>query len=377
MPPVFIPSIESIHASGKRLVLAVTGGGSSAISSLLIVPGASRSVLEAIVPYDQQALEEWVGGKVEQACSLPTARAMAMAAFQRSAHLSHEDQCSELRGIACTAGLATDRPKRGPHRVHVAWQSIKQTVSLSLELEKGARSRAEEEQIASGLVLLAVAEACDVSLPNPASWLPKESIRRDECIARDEWSELLLGKRKSVPVAPLESNRTGFLKLLFPGAFNPLHSGHIAMASYAEARLGQLVTFELSIANVDKPPLDFIEIRDRLAQFTGRSTLLTHAPTFLEKSRIAPGVTFIVGVDTMERIGDAKYYGGEQQRDVAVKEILRSGCRFLVFGRADASGFRELNSIELPRELREVCEGISEAEFRAEVSSTKLRRENS
>ena len=43
--------IEQIHASGKQFVVAITGGGSGAISALLEVPGGSASVLEAVVPY--------------------------------------------------------------------------------------------------------------------------------------------------------------------------------------------------------------------------------------------------------------------------------------------------------------------------------------
>ena len=55
-----------------------------------------------------------------------------------------------------------NRPKRGPHRVHVAWQSADATVAFSCELEKGERTRAEEERIATCLILDAVAEACGV-----------------------------------------------------------------------------------------------------------------------------------------------------------------------------------------------------------------------
>jgi hypothetical protein len=374
MPPESVHAIESIHVSGKRLVIAVTGGGSSAVSSLLIVPGASRSVLEAIVPYNQQALEEWVGGKVEQACSAATARAMAMAAYQRAVHLSDDTQRLRLRGIGCTASLATDRPKRGPHRVHVAWQSAYRTVVRSLELEKGARTRAEEEQLASELVLQAIAEACEVNHPFQAKLRSEETIERDECIAPREWTELLMGQRTSFVVSAQTTARDSRSSILFPGAFHPLHSGHLAMADIAEEKCSQPVTFELSIANVDKPPLDFIEIRDRLAQFTDRDVLLTQAPTFVEKSRLLPGATFIVGADTMERIGDPAYYDDdERRRDAAIESIRQAGCRFLVFGRKDGSGFRDLNSLDIPSELRDLCEGVTESEFHENISSTELR----
>ena len=67
--------VEGIHASGRRCVLAITGGGSGAIAALLRVPGGSRVLLEAIVPYERGALVELLGREPEQACSAETGRA--------------------------------------------------------------------------------------------------------------------------------------------------------------------------------------------------------------------------------------------------------------------------------------------------------------
>jgi hypothetical protein len=132
--------------------------------------------------------------------------------------------------------------------------------------------------------------------------------------------------------------------------------------------------FELSITNVDKPPLDFIEIRDRMNQFTDRGVFLTRAATFIEKAEMAPGATFVVGTDTMARIGDIAYYDNDpSKRDAATEALARARCRFLVFGRADASGFHTLEEIGIPHSLRQLCDGVSESEFRADVSSTELR----
>ena len=131
--------VEQIHASGKQFLLSITGGGSRAIASLLEVPGASASVIGAIVPYAAAALESWLGGPVDQFCSERTARAMAMKAFQLARQFSNAD-VHALRGIGATASLATTVPKRGPHRIHVAWQSADTTVALSCELAKGQRS---------------------------------------------------------------------------------------------------------------------------------------------------------------------------------------------------------------------------------------------
>src|SRR5947207_4920383 len=108
--------------------MSVTGGGSGAIVALLQVPGASAVMLEAVVPYAATALHHWLGGAPDHYCSERTARAMAMASFQRARELSEADPFV-LRGIGATASLASTRPKRGPHRVHVACQSADTTAA--------------------------------------------------------------------------------------------------------------------------------------------------------------------------------------------------------------------------------------------------------
>jgi hypothetical protein len=102
--------------------------------------------------------------------------------------------------------------------------------------------------------------------------------------------------------------------------------------------------------------------------------LLTRAATFVEKAAIAPGATFVVGADTVERIGDVAYYGNDpSKRDAAIESLAQAGCRFLVFGREEANGFRTLDAIDIPAALLAMSDGVSEEEFRADVSSTQLR----
>ncbi len=347
------------------MLLSITGGGSRAIATLLEVPGASSSVVGAIVPYARAALESWLGGAVDQHCSERTSRAMAMTAFRRAGQFCDAEPRT-LRGIGVTASLASTRPKRGPHRIHVAWQSAEATVSYSCELVKGERTRADEEMVATKLILTAVCEACGVDGSSLVK--PSVAVRRREQHAPAAWTELLLGDRTSVAIHDEVSH------VLFPGAFNPLHEGHLRMAEVAQAHYGVPVTFELSITNVDKAPLDFIELADRLEPLADRPVLLTRAPTFAEKAKMSPYCVFVIGIDTLIRIADLRYYGGDAlQRDDAIAAIANQGCRFLVFGRMVDEQFVRLSDIELPTALRELCEEVPESHFRADLSSKDLR----
>ena len=107
--------VERIHASGRRIVLAISGGGSAVIAELLRVPGGSRTLVEAIVPYGPGALVDFLGHEPEQACSVETAVAMAQRARERAAKFAPTG--AQLVGLGATAGLVTDRPRQGEHRL--------------------------------------------------------------------------------------------------------------------------------------------------------------------------------------------------------------------------------------------------------------------
>jgi hypothetical protein len=157
--------VAAIHGADLQIVLAVTGGGAAAITDLLGVPGASRTVLEVTVPYATSSLAEMVGGDPDQATSVATARAMAIACRGRAATLAEPD--TRIGGVGCTAALVTDRPKRGEHRAHVAVATDGSIASWSLTLDKGARDRSGEDRVVADMVLRAIATASGVAGPLP------------------------------------------------------------------------------------------------------------------------------------------------------------------------------------------------------------------
>ena len=150
--------IAQIHESASRAMLVVTGGGTQALADLLAIPGASRTVLEAVVPYSEAALNEFLGASPHQAVCVETAAVLAGAAYRRAVLL--HDAEGPLVGVSCTAALATDRFKKGDHRAHIGISTVEETRVYSCTLTKGARDRQAEERVVSDLLLTVLARAC-------------------------------------------------------------------------------------------------------------------------------------------------------------------------------------------------------------------------
>jgi hypothetical protein len=148
------------------------------------------------------------------------------------------------------------------------------------------------------------------------------------------------------------------------------------MTEIAQEILGVPVALEISILNVDKPALDYVEIERRLGQFPVEQPIwLTRAAKFDEKSRLFPGATFVVGVDTLRRIAAAQYYAGDPAASAqAWQRIASRGCRFLVFSRWMGTGLVRLSDLEMPDILRQISVEVPPERFREDVSSTAIRK---
>ena len=382
--------IAGLHASGRKAALAITGGGSGAIAELLRVPGGSRLLIEAQIPYDAQALAMFLGFAPAQASSADTAIAMARTARARAASLApaNSDGGTELVGrdlvgLGATAALVSDRPRKGEHRFHIAFANAAGIAHCTCVMAKGRRDRAAEEDLVSRAIVLWLARACGVVVPSPRSLLDADEHYAETVLPpvdapTDTIDQLLAGEVDRVTVQPDGQMMLSAPQpvVLFPGSFNPMHEGHVSLAQAAEELRQQPVAFELSVTNVDKPPLAGETVRQRLAQFAWRAPVeLTRAPTFVEKARLFPGTTFVVGADTAERLFGSKYYGGDEDRmHMALEEIANSGSSFLVAVRLDAAGrVRALNDIPVPRRYADLFSEIPEHHFRVDTSSSEIR----
>jgi nicotinic acid mononucleotide adenylyltransferase len=206
---------------------------------------------------------------------------------------------------------------------------------------------------------------------------------------------LVLPSRGSFDV--LHATRLPPNSLIVPGSFNPPHAGHVALARMAAEAVSNCtaIWFELSITNVDKPPLQLDTIVERLKQLLSLEDempenfcwgiLLTNAPLFKQKVQLLAALQigvdsmlhFSIGTDTLVRLIDPKYYNDSQEEMLSVLTGLP--CRFVVGGRLDQrkpkseSVFLSGDDViaQLPLSLKGKFKILPD--FRIDLSSTDIR----
>ncbi len=373
-PPLDL--VERLHARPHRTVYAFAGAGALALQWLHAVGGSSRTLLEAHDHYHPRSLSEAIGEAPSRAVAPEVAAALARRSFQRARHLTeHDERPGPAFGLGLTATIATDRRKRGAHRLEVAVADGLGLRGVGVELTKGARERAGEEALVARWALALAAEASGLlGVPDP-------TVREDEAVRHGfepgpPFARFLSGEAPVLRVdaggRPAEGPPEGPPPALVSGSFHPMHDGHRRLAAAAEAHLGRAAWFEMSLGNAEKAEIRADEAWARAAQAYGeRGLVLTHAPLFSVKAELMPGVVFVLGVDTARRVLEPRFYPGPDGLAEAMGRIRAAGARFLVAGRAGPDGFRTLEDLAVPGPFTDLFEPLPA--FRVDLSSTELR----
>ncbi|HII79076.1 MAG TPA: hypothetical protein HA261_01360 [Methanosarcina sp.] len=423
-----VERIFQVHKSPCKAVLAITGGGAEVIGELLRHGSGSATVLDAVVPYSTDAMDRFLGRKPEKYCSEKTARLMAIVAYQRALELSKSSGGTaglDVIGIGATCKLKAANEREGrKHEVHVAIQSACKTGVCTLELAAD-RTREEEEKIAALLIFNVLARHCDVQeidLPDgigmpegTGTGIWTEEGEREKVIEKYALVSGVVGdllkqqsrsqnssyetrgiakinfnkakapkeiKPEEIKLAkpekseePEEPEEPEEIKLVFSGSFDPCHKNHIFMAECASKKYNAPVHFEISLTNVDKPPIDFISLGQRLdslrkykdEDFMG-GICLTNAPLFLQKADLFPNSTFIIGADTFNRLFDAKYYDCTVDTPAILRHFEEKNVRFVVFQRKSVE-------MSVNPEILKFCEIVPMDKYEDDgTSSTEIRK---
>ena len=360
--------------SGRPWISAIAAGGGARLGAILTErPGSSILLSDFLVPYSEASFKLALQPAPDYAplyvqhlphVSRPVAVELARSALAHAKSTAPKRQVVPV-GLAVTAAIATDRPKRGELHVWAAASTdsclatahvIFPRKPVMLQTQTSPRTwhaegsyvsvlgRQVEDDwcVKAGLFVLARA-CCPGPLDTPGwalgtlltslpALLNCDDASKPDDGVRIEFNSSVVapltirnpdGKEKDIrsiwsvdPPFSAAAVANGGRRIFYPGSFNPLHDGHRGVVDAVERFTGREVTFLLSTNHAHKGLLSEDELQQRLRQFEWYRPVLIDRQTSLFIDRLGLG-DFVVGADVFRQVFDPKF-------GPSVDEMLRA-----------------------------------------------------
>lgn len=348
---------------------ACTGAGAGLTQLLWQVPGCSSYFTGSVFPYSQEALENFLGFTPDNV-SEDTAMDMAMQSYMEA----FEQQTDETKapvGLGLTASVATTEIHRGDHRVHMAvmCEQGMWVKTWILDKDEGAKARRSDGAFVDDLALIMLVDV----------------IHGDTYQRHKLYGERTFDAFQRLMERPVfwpggyrqQTYLKSDVKAIFPGAFNPPHSGHFGPARKVRKDLGDAdewslheVLFTLCVDPPHKEAVSLADVLKRARMMRGYPFMVTQGdPLYIEKARRNPGIPLVVGADALLRLFDPKWV---PDIEALWFEFESLGTLFYVVGRLVDGEWVTLKDV-LPKAPEAYRDLFIEVKGRWDISSSAIR----
>jgi len=269
--------------------------------------------------------------------------------------------------LGLTASVASSREHRGEHRVYAIALSRFGAWGCEFVLDKATGTREgdglQADQIAMRLIDLASTQAALMVAPVLMSTsgsgrgqiIDATALVREALFAKPVFT--VRGRRR-------ETHHLGKQVILMPGAFNPLHVGHLVSSP-------ESAVLQITATSPHKSPATVTDLLDRVVRIREhRDVLLLEGHgLYVEKARLLPGVRLLVGVDSMLRMLDPKW---GIDTEPLLREFAELGTTFEVSNRDGYPSYAEA-IFSVPEEYRHMFQEAPRHAFE-HYSSTAVRK---